>query len=310
MARIRTIKPEFWSSEQVMSLSRDARLAFIGIWNFCDDAGRNKWSPRTLKAQIFPGDDDITVAGFEALLREMSVHGLITEYSVNGQCLFSVSGWRHQKINRPQPAKYPEPPSSLNTHGSFTERSVNDQGTFTDGKDPKGRDPKGRELNARGRASGGDVQSSKTQAEPVVAKAPLPAPDAPVAAPEHSEVSEGDWLPWQAAGGLYGRFWLKHHGTDWHSMPANHRALTELARWCTLKARAPDCALPPRAVCETLLGWYFAQPWAERCGFGIERLVRSADDSWLQATGKRRRRDDGEPVRSVLDQIFATAGTP
>lgn len=39
MARIRTIKPEFWTAEQVMELSRDARLLFIGMWNFCDDAG-------------------------------------------------------------------------------------------------------------------------------------------------------------------------------------------------------------------------------------------------------------------------------
>jgi len=34
MARIRTIKPEFWTAEQVMELSRDARLLFIGMWNF------------------------------------------------------------------------------------------------------------------------------------------------------------------------------------------------------------------------------------------------------------------------------------
>ena len=38
MARNRMIKPEFWSSETLMSISRDARLTFIGIWNFCDVA--------------------------------------------------------------------------------------------------------------------------------------------------------------------------------------------------------------------------------------------------------------------------------
>lgn len=37
MPRIRTIKPEYWTSEQVLDLSIPARLAFIGLWNFCDD---------------------------------------------------------------------------------------------------------------------------------------------------------------------------------------------------------------------------------------------------------------------------------
>ncbi len=44
MARIRTTKPEFWSSAQIIELSRDARLLFIGMWNFCDDNGRHKAS--------------------------------------------------------------------------------------------------------------------------------------------------------------------------------------------------------------------------------------------------------------------------
>ena len=39
MARIRTVKPEFWTSEQVAECTPIARLAFIGIWNFCDDNG-------------------------------------------------------------------------------------------------------------------------------------------------------------------------------------------------------------------------------------------------------------------------------
>ena len=57
MGRIRTIKPEFWTSEQIMECSPNARLLFIGIWNFCDDAGIHPASPKTLKAEIFPSDD-------------------------------------------------------------------------------------------------------------------------------------------------------------------------------------------------------------------------------------------------------------
>jgi len=50
MARIRTIKPEFWVSEQVGECSPNARLLFIGMWNFCDDRGVHPAKPnRSLK---------------------------------------------------------------------------------------------------------------------------------------------------------------------------------------------------------------------------------------------------------------------
>jgi hypothetical protein len=57
MARIRSIKPEFWTSEKVMECSLQARLFFIGLWNFCDDYGRHPTSAKQLKALVFPGDN-------------------------------------------------------------------------------------------------------------------------------------------------------------------------------------------------------------------------------------------------------------
>ncbi|KKK60207.1 hypothetical protein LCGC14_3026700, partial [marine sediment metagenome] len=39
MARIRTVKPDFWTSEDVAAVSRNARLLFIGLLNFADDVG-------------------------------------------------------------------------------------------------------------------------------------------------------------------------------------------------------------------------------------------------------------------------------
>ena len=39
MARIRTIKPEFWIDDVIVELPFETRLLFIGIWNFADDAG-------------------------------------------------------------------------------------------------------------------------------------------------------------------------------------------------------------------------------------------------------------------------------
>jgi hypothetical protein len=111
MARIRTIKPEFWSNEKVMACSRDARLLFIGLWNFADDCGRLPSSLNTIKAQVFPFDE-IDSTNVRRMLDELSSNGLLFEYEVEGRVYIQISGWNHQKIDRPQPAKYPNPDSS------------------------------------------------------------------------------------------------------------------------------------------------------------------------------------------------------
>ena len=100
MARIRSIKPEFWTSEQVMECSPIARLLFIGLWNFCDDGGNHVDSERTIKAEIFPGDD-IGSADVRRYLDELSSNGLIVYYTHENKGYLHVTGWHHQKIDRP-----------------------------------------------------------------------------------------------------------------------------------------------------------------------------------------------------------------
>jgi hypothetical protein len=57
MARIRTIKPEFWTDEKIVQLPFECRLVFIGLWNFCDDDGYLHDQPERLRMQIMPADD-------------------------------------------------------------------------------------------------------------------------------------------------------------------------------------------------------------------------------------------------------------
>ncbi len=93
MARIRTIKPEFWTSEQIVECSTIARLMFIGMWNFCDDAGNHPASFKTLKMEVFPGDD-ITVSQIEDCVKELIRNDLIIECDGgNGRKYWYVEGW-------------------------------------------------------------------------------------------------------------------------------------------------------------------------------------------------------------------------
>jgi hypothetical protein len=42
MPRIRSIKPDFFKSEDVAALPLRARLLWIGLWTQCDDHGRTR----------------------------------------------------------------------------------------------------------------------------------------------------------------------------------------------------------------------------------------------------------------------------
>ncbi len=114
MARIRTIKPEFWTSEQVMELSPIARLAFVGMWNFCDDQGVHPASAKTLKAEVFPSDD-ISSSDVQAMVDHMIEQGLIEVFTSAGKSYWWVTGWNHQKIEKPT-KRYPTP--DFSTTGS------------------------------------------------------------------------------------------------------------------------------------------------------------------------------------------------
>ena len=123
MARIRTIKPEFWTSEQVMECSTSARLLFIGLWNFCDDAGRMVLSCKRIKAQIFPSDE-INGDAVRRMIDELSTTGLINIYLVDGKEYLQVTGWHHQKIDRPRTSELPAP----SDHHSSNDRRTFDAG--------------------------------------------------------------------------------------------------------------------------------------------------------------------------------------
>ncbi|HBT8174813.1 TPA: hypothetical protein MCK47_002473 [Klebsiella pneumoniae] len=162
MARIRTVKPEFWTDEKVVECSIPARLLFIGLFNFANDMGCLERSPKRLKMQIFPAD----ALDCEPLIQELIIHGLLTEYSVNDVCYLQIKGFlKHQKINRPSASKIPLPPEFTESkagkeekrapnQGGLSEDSVNPHGGLTDGK---GREGKGKGSNPTLYAHKGNV---------------------------------------------------------------------------------------------------------------------------------------------------------
>jgi len=187
MSRIRTIKPEFWTSEQVMECSPLARLAFIGMWNFCDDNGVHPASCKTLKAEVFPGDD-LTAADVQTLVNELLQQRLLVEFQAESRRWWFVTGWHHQLINRPSRSRYPLPPRAAplpkaagpdadqdqpeitSTPGALTESSMSPHGVLTERSLPEG---KGKEGKGRGKEGSRATPASARSAR--APRTPLPA---------------------------------------------------------------------------------------------------------------------------------------
>jgi hypothetical protein len=108
VARIRTIKPEFFTSEDIVSLTPLARLFYVSLWCEADREGRFEWKPRTLKMRYLPADD----CDISALCQELIDGGMVVLYEADGRTYAHIPGFtRHQVINnREQESDIPEPP--------------------------------------------------------------------------------------------------------------------------------------------------------------------------------------------------------
>jgi len=126
MARIRTIKPQFWLDENLGAISRDARLLYIGLWNLADDTGVFKWRPLQIKAQIFPYDSDVNGEDVEEWLNKLVGTGDIEQIEAQGKIYGRIKSFlEHQEIKNPSkwtflgngsktlPQPYPSPTPAL-----------------------------------------------------------------------------------------------------------------------------------------------------------------------------------------------------
>lgn len=105
--RIRSIKPEFWESESLGRVSREARLLFIGLFSCCDDHGRARASSRLLASRLYPYDDD-ALKKLPTWIEELEKERCIRLYKVNGESYLDIPKWlNHQKIDKPSASKLP-----------------------------------------------------------------------------------------------------------------------------------------------------------------------------------------------------------
>ena len=155
MARIRTVKPELFTHEQLYEAERETglplRVAFIGLFTQADREGRFKWRPRTLKLGILPHDE----LDFSRVLDALATRGFLVKYaSPTGEILGCIPTFGiHQQINnRESPSALPDPAQcvdltgEIDAWGTRDPRVVNACPTRYEGKGKEGKGKEGENL--------------------------------------------------------------------------------------------------------------------------------------------------------------------
>lgn len=150
MARIRTIKPEFFTSEDIVELPALARLLYVALWCEADKEGRLAWKPKTFKLRYFPADN----CDIDALADLLVKAGLVRLY---GDGLAYIPQFaKHQHINPRESASMLPDPDASPTRPDASARDSDAQG---------GREGKGREGDKRV-TTRGERLSADWKAEP------------------------------------------------------------------------------------------------------------------------------------------------
>lgn len=165
MARIRTIKPEFFDDPDLAAMSHAARLAFIGLWTQADRAGRLADDPTRLRARLFPYEPRVSMT---RILDQLASKHFIHRYQVDGKGFIQIRTFpKHQHVN------IKEPPSTIpapDEHHAGTMPTPDQDHADTQGT--------GRELEGKGRST--KSPESRFDSGPVVLEFPVVGTDARV----------------------------------------------------------------------------------------------------------------------------------
>jgi len=95
VARIRTIKPEFFRHERLAELPPLCRLLFIGLWTLADRFGRLEDRPKRIKVEVLPYDS----VDVDKLLAALAEAGFILRYRSGSTPYISIPAFeKHQRF--------------------------------------------------------------------------------------------------------------------------------------------------------------------------------------------------------------------
>lgn len=170
MARIRTIKPQFWRSPDIMALDYFQRLLFIGLFNLADDYGRGVYNPASIAADLFITEFSLNPHGVltevSNAFAEYSKRSMVAVYEVENRQYFQIVNWEtHQKVNRKTDSSIPPLTCKDKEVTRLTESSLNPHGGLTPGIRNKEEGIRNKEGNISSEASS-DSSAQRPDARP------------------------------------------------------------------------------------------------------------------------------------------------
>lgn len=175
MARIRTLKPDAFTSESLCSLPRGARWTFAGLLTYVDDEGRGRADPRLIRAAIYALDDDITADDVATELDMLEKIDTIRRYEVGGKRYLYFPHWDHQKISHPTASKLPAPPEHAPPHPPEELRNpLEPSGNILEASGPHARAPEVEQGTGKGKGKGNREAERASACEPESADEPVP----------------------------------------------------------------------------------------------------------------------------------------
>lgn len=148
MARIRSIKPEFFTDDVMASLDPLDRLAFIGLWLHADREGKLPYKPRQLGVSILPYEK----GDFATRISRLVTAGVLIKYAIAKETFLKIKNFaKHQKPHpTEQESVIPDPPDE-NVMGTVLipceNGSLSVEERCKEGR--KGKEGNGREVIAR-----------------------------------------------------------------------------------------------------------------------------------------------------------------
>jgi hypothetical protein len=181
MARIRTVKPEFWKDEDLSELPAETHMLAAALLNYADDEGYFNANARLIKAECMPLREDS--AGIDESLAKLAKTGYITlGTSPEGKQYGHVVHFtEHQRINRPTESKIKN--KTITWH-----RSRAPHGGCGETARPEGKGQDGKGAGTKSNAPSRRARPEDGLNDPVVETIPLAGGDAhPVHASEIAE---------------------------------------------------------------------------------------------------------------------------
>jgi hypothetical protein len=217
MARIRTIKPEFFRHEGLQELEKAnpgayVMLTFAGLWGHCDKSGTFAWKPRSLKLDILPFLD----FDMETTLGLLVDAGLVNTWEALGKHWGNIGSFTdHQRITGKEAqakSSFPQAPEFPQGHNGEASGNLRGNTRETPVKHPGAQEGTGigREGKEEGNRALDTPDTNRTCSAPA---------------------TDAEWQAWEdELKATFPRYRPDYHASDWGLGLRNARRLVDIGK--------------------------------------------------------------------------------